>query len=568
MRLEIRTAAFLIIVATFLVPFIPPATGDGMPVYTYVKDGEDASDLYGNTFESRQLANIELLNSTHQRIDLFLSIFSLEPEENLTVLVPFRERPIEVDMEKGTDSAFLERFDYDRIRNESRKQDLGATSGRFAERTGNGLKDVSTSAIATPIGAVSLYVAKNYALRSSGGKGDDAYGAIDEGDDDAVREEVEEIAHYEFDGASVSVYSVSANATLEDFVSVIDLGTLPPITREVVEEYKDQYVAVIETEPSPPIPNGTYEWMTAAMPDTMELLIDRFRSVRKVTYSQAREMVVDFSYDGFREIVMKRPGLPEWLGIEFQEEMYLKGFGDASGFFRNKWEWEEYWGNTPLDLREKMEALIFAVYGFTDFQGHTLSVTTELNEGKVYFPLGTSKGWDNPISETVVILRTGKKRSLDLNIEPDHKAFIGDEHCYIVEFMDANPDKDVEATIGNTGINERAGASFSMFVHFTTPWAPFMLAILGEVLLFIGLIWVFRKASREKVDLKLLSKRNISMSLLNLVISAPVVYILFVRNPLTLGTRIKDKAAVRIYNMAFLSFIIINVVLMFWGMVA
>jgi len=467
-------------VCLFLVPILPPVSGDGMPVYTYVKDEQEAGALYGNTFESRQLANVEVLNSTHQRIDLFLSIFSLEPKENLTVLVPFRERPIEVEMEKGTDSAFLDRFDYGTIMNESRKQDLGATSGRFGERTGNGLKDVSTSAITTPIGAVSLYVAKNYALQGSSGKGSDSIGTLDEGDQNAVRGEVEEIAHYEFDGASVLVYSVSANATLEDFVSVVDLGTLPAITREVMEEYKDQYVAVIETEPSPPVPADEYEWMMAAMPDTMELLIDRFRSVRKVTYSEAREMVVDFSYDGFNEIVKKAEYLPEWLGIEFEDSMTLKGFGDIGYYFNEKWGWEEYWGNTPLDLREKMESLIFAVYGFTDFLGHILSVTTEMNDGKLYFPLGTSKGWDNPISQTVVIMRTGKGSSLELNIEPDHKAFLGDEHCYIFEFKDANPGTDVEASIKDAGLGERAGASFSKFINAITPWAPFVLVIVAS----------------------------------------------------------------------------------------
>ncbi|MGA1820835.1 MAG: hypothetical protein ACMUHU_07505, partial [Thermoplasmatota archaeon] len=312
----------------------------------------------------------------------------------------------------------------------------------------------------------------------------------------------------------------------------------------------------------------TYDWMEAAMPSTMSRLLEKFRSDRRVTYEKAREMVVDFSYDGFREIVDDRSTLPEWLGIEFEGRMVLKDFGHIDDYYDHKLAWEEYWGKTPFDLREKMESLIFAVYGFTDFQGHTLSVTTKLNEGKLYFPLGTSKGWDNPISETIVILRTERKRSLDLNLEPDHKAFLEDEHCYIVEFMDANPDTDVEASVKDSGVSERAGASFSKFVHFTTPWAPFLLVILGEVLLFLGLIWLFRKSSGERIDLKLLSRKNLTMSLLNLIISAPVVYIIFVRNPLTLGTRIKEKAAVRVYNMTFISFIAINAALMLWGMVA
>ena len=130
-----KTASIFFILSLILFTYLPPVLGDGMPVYSYVKDKAEAEKLYGTTFESRQLANVEYLNSTHQRIDLFLSIFSLDPRENLTVLVPFRQLPEEVDMEKGNDSDFLEANDYDEIIERSRGYYTRLTICSFAKRT-------------------------------------------------------------------------------------------------------------------------------------------------------------------------------------------------------------------------------------------------------------------------------------------------------------------------------------------------------------------------------------------------------------------------------------------------
>ncbi|MBN1391062.1 MAG: hypothetical protein JXA22_10525, partial [Candidatus Thermoplasmatota archaeon] len=303
MKKDIRSASLLLVIFMIIVQMAPPVAGDGMPVYTYVQGDEGAMDLYGTTFESRQLANVELLNSTHQRIDLFLSIFSLDPRENLTVLVPFRQAPIEVNMEKGNDTDFLERYGYGDIKRESREQDIRKTSGRFAERTGRSLQDLGTSAVSTPLGTLTMYVARTYAMDPGDGQKGYDEGSGTMGGTNSASKEVEEIAHYEFDGASVSVYSVSANATLEDFISVVDLGSLPTITREVVEEYREHYVAVIETLPSPPIPEDTYDWLWEAMPGTMDDVIDRFSEQERLTYKEARELVVHHSYEGFMEMV-------------------------------------------------------------------------------------------------------------------------------------------------------------------------------------------------------------------------------------------------------------------------
>jgi hypothetical protein len=537
-------------VALFLVPLFPPASGDGMPVYTYVKDEEEARQLYSTTFESRQLANVELLNSTHQRIDLFLSIFSLDPSQNLTVLVPFRQLPEDVDMERTNDTKFLKEIGYDRIVSESSVQDLGKTTGRFAERTGNGLKDLGTSTVTSPLGLLSLHVAEEYVLSSSGG--DDYNDKEESGRDSAqANKEVKEVSHYDFDGASVSIYSVSANATLEDFISVVDLETLPTVTRDVVEEYKDQYVAVIETEPSPPIPEETYSWLMEIMPRTMKKIISGFEDQKRLSYTEVQQEIVQNSYEGFMEMV----------DSGYNTSGYDQEWMDRYYKWILEWEWNG--DDTPFNILEKMESLFFAVYGFSDFQGHTLSVTTELDEGCLYFPLGTSKGWDNPIQDTIIIMRTPEENSLDLGMDPDHSAFIDDEHCYIVEYFDANPDEDLVGKVVDVGNGEKARASFSEFIHAVTGWAPFIVALLFQFVMWFLLVWAFKRTTRDS-DLKVLSARNLVMGAMNILLSAPITYLLMVKNPLSGEEHLEGPGSTRIYNFTYLTYLVINTALFIW----
>ncbi len=534
----------------FILPFIPPAAGDGMPVYTYVKEGQEAGDLYGQTFESRQLANIELLNSTHQRIDLFLSVFSLDPSENLTILVPFRELPEEVDMERTNDTMFLQKVRYDRIVEESDKQDLGMTTGRFAERSGNGMKDLGVSTVTSPLGLLTIRVAEDYLLSHDSYMGEYDREASGGGAEQASKE-VKEVSHYDFDGASVSVYSVSANATLEDFLAVVDMGTLPSITRAVVEEYREQYVAVIESEPSPPIPAEDYDWLIETMPETMDRVISLFESNERLSFKEVEHEAVRMSYQGFHELVRSDYNTS---GIDQDRiDRYIS--------FIEEWEWNG--DDSPFDILGKMETLFFSVYGFSDFQGNTLSVTSQLNDGKLYYPLGTSKGWNNPIQDTIVIMRVTDDSSLELNIEPDHKAFLEDEHCYVVEYFDSNPESDLVGEITDVKSKEKMEAGISRFVHSITGFGPFITALMIYLLLWFLLIFLFKR-SQSRSEMGVLSWKNLLMGLLNLLISAPITYLLMVYNPVSGEKRVEDAETRRIYTGAYAAFILINIFFIIW----
>ncbi|NIP36950.1 MAG: hypothetical protein GWN18_18425, partial [Thermoplasmata archaeon] len=66
-------------VLMLLTTVLPTVAGDGMPAYQIIDVNDpDNPDLFTSTFESRQLARVDMVNSTHERIRLFLSVYSLD----------------------------------------------------------------------------------------------------------------------------------------------------------------------------------------------------------------------------------------------------------------------------------------------------------------------------------------------------------------------------------------------------------------------------------------------------------------------------------------------------------
>lgn len=542
-----RVSSLISFLTMLVVPFLlllsmlPLVNGDGMPVYKYVPKGVDSGELYGTTFESRQLARVELLNTTHQRIDLFLSIFTLRPGGNLTVLVPFREIPVEVDVKESTDAEFLDDMGYDDIVEAHREQNWGESGKRFRKRTSAVATNAAISTAFTPLGLGARYYMENLRI-SRGNEGgfakSDSAGSLGGGDE--YEPEVKEVAHYDFEGVSISVYSVSANATLDDFLEVVDLGTIPDITRNVVEEYREQYVAVIESVPSPPIDAEDYSWLMEFAPNTVARIIDKVRADPKVGFDDISKMAPDFAHKAFVEYIDGGGN----TSIPFEGR---KGYGHYHNYseeymdwYQDYYRWEYEYVTTPFGLRDMMKDLFYAIYGFTDFKGNVLRVTTALNDGEMYFPLGTSKGWDNPIQDTRVIYTTDEDISLDVTPEPVYSAFVDGKHHYVLEYMSDNPEKDTTARIGRTSKTDKFSASASTLLYDSTPWLSVLLGVGLQFLLFFIFLQISSKwQSRKKKgkdrkgtgtdlspQMKVFTWRHLIMSVLNIFISAPITLLL------------------------------------------
>jgi hypothetical protein len=69
----------IVLFCMILIIFIPFVAGDGMPAIEYGETTGSGESVFSSIFESRQLASVELVNSTHQKISLFLSVYSENP---------------------------------------------------------------------------------------------------------------------------------------------------------------------------------------------------------------------------------------------------------------------------------------------------------------------------------------------------------------------------------------------------------------------------------------------------------------------------------------------------------
>ena len=390
----------------------------------------------------------------------------------------------------------------------------------------------------TPLGLGARYYMEKFKLERGGGGGGWGRAAGDsaEGEEYSSNREVEKIAHYDFEGVSISVYSVSANATLDDFLSVVDMGTLPDITREVVEEYREQYVAVIESIPSPPIDPEDYTWLLENAPNTTAKLIDEVRKTNKMGINGIRWRAGDYAWEAFCEFVDGGGNASEWF---VEEWGYNPGNYTIQEWYRDKYRWRWMWYGTPLDLSKTMEDLLHAIYGFTDFKGNILSVTTSLNEGMMYFPLGTSKGWENPIQDTRVIYVAEDEVSLKVTPRPKYDAFVNRKHYYVLEFMDDNPDSDTTSKISKTSRFSKFSSSFWTFIYNNTAWLAITISVLFQIILWFLFLrassgWQrYRDRRRHETKdgggrrrRKVFTIRHAVMALLNIVISAPVTFIL------------------------------------------
>jgi len=536
-------------------PFLAPVLGDGMAVYEYEykKDKEEQEKLYGYTYESRQLARIRQIDKDTQRIDLFLSVFSLIPDGNLTLIVPFRQMPEKVTLRETTDSDFLDSIYYDKIHDLSKKQDFRGTSVRFKDKASGTLRNGALSCALTPIGYGCVKLAETYEVNYDSDRyGDGDYHSTgDTGSKEYEKEKkVKEVSSYEFEGTSVSVFSVSANATLKDFVEATNITPPPSATEEVISEYKGHYAALIRSEPSPPIDASTYSMLWEMMPTTLQLMIERMSANSRMERSEAFYTAESYAAQGlieYQDRLMDGTVVHSELSKKYDRspQPYPQYVGRHFNFDHIEYSEIEDIPQTPLDILRNIISIYMAVYGFTDFSGNLLSVTTKMDGGKLYFPLGTSKGWSNPISQTIVVMDVDGSKDLSLSLPGADSAFVKGRHLYALEYPNANPGEDLEAKVEDGQALHAQGAFMTEVLFEITPWfAPLAAIILYLILFYLFLALFGSVLLKGKPKKQLFALPSLVLGVSSLLLSAPLTIIGF---GAVMEGRVQDDVARRTY---------------------
>jgi hypothetical protein len=467
-----------------LLTIIPSVTGDGMPAYQLVDVNDlDGPSLFTSTFESRQLARVDLLDPTHQRISLFLSVYSMDPGKNLSIMVPLRTLPDDVTGKPMKESEFREDYLLDKIEVEVVEQDPEEAEAKLWEETSMALQSVFGSMLFTLPGE---YSRQHYRLTSNGGK-DESLGGTDSVGT-TVREPAP-VQHYEFDGFSIDVFGVDAGGILSSYLAIKGLA-IPESS--AFDSYMGQYVAVVEAESKPPIDQEDFEFLMTWAPNMTQNLTDHLREKPKLSSDKIW-----------------------WLKNSFENQIYHEiGWRDPH--------------NIERTLITIMEDLVDAVYGSTDFAGEVMTIDLPLDDGKIFFPLGTSAGWPNEVGDIDVLFKVPEDK--DLKIADTKDAFHDGSHWYLFQMELANPGFDLESTVMEGNEDRKVEAARADWTYENSQNLAYLISLIILLVLWFGFAFFLRRG--YKIDDRLATNSTLWVMLgLSLLISIPgallVYFIIF-----------------------------------------
>jgi len=430
-----------------LTAVLPQVAGDGMPAYRIVDVNDpDHPDLFTSTFESRQLARIDLVDGTHQRIRLFLSVYSLDPGKNLTIMVPMRTLPVDVTGEPMKESEFRKEYMLDRVETEVVHQDPEEAGAKLWSETSSALQMTFGSMLLTFPGE---YSRQTFRLVDGDGK----YGESTGTDGVKVRDDPVPVQHYEFDGFSIDVFGVDSAGRLDDYLAA--KGLMIPES-DALDRYRGQYVAVIEAEAKPPIDPELFSLCTTYAPNTTSGLIDTLR--------EDPQLSPDERWD------LQRATEREW-----QRE--VKGLSLSS---------QLHW-----DIEQAFDQLIDAVFGSTDFEGEVLTVDMPLDDGLMFFPLGTSAGWPNQVGDIDILFRVPEGK--DLEIEGTKDAYFDGHHWYLFSMEQANPGFDLDSPVKEGDESRKAAAARAEWTYDNSTTLAYLIAFAIVMVLWIGFAFFLRR---------------------------------------------------------------------------
>jgi hypothetical protein len=422
----------------FIIASAAPVLADGIPSYTLGQ--VEPERFYPSLFESRQLARVDVVNDTHERITLFLSVYSLDPGDNMTIMVPLRTLPVDVSGQPMKETVFREEYGIDRAEREVVRQDPGKAWARFGDMSKRAVQFTFGSMIFTMPGE---YIRENVHLVS---EDSDRMGKEAGVDDVTVIGKPEPVQHYEFDGLSIDVFGVGAGPALADYLA--QKGLAMPEQGQL-ERYDAQYIAVVEGETRPPINATEFDLLLTYAPNSTSKLAQQLREDPVRSASEIDDLRWELGYGAGEEYRVT------------DEENYSRDL-------RN-------------NLRDNMEGLVDAVFGSTDFAGEALTVELPLDGSKAFFPLGTSAGWPNEVGDIDVLFAVPEGKDLDLPGSKD--AFIAGRHCYLFQMQHANPGFDLESEVMAGSADRAAEASRAGFLHDNAAALGALLA--GIVLLIV-----------------------------------------------------------------------------------
>ncbi|MCK5561618.1 MAG: hypothetical protein KAJ51_13530 [Thermoplasmata archaeon] len=461
---------------------LPLAAGDGMPAIQYGEQGGDPQAVFSSIFESRQLATVELIDESHERISLFLSVYSLDPGANLTILVPLRTLPSDVTGKPLKETEFRDEYKITRAEREIIRQDMGEAMDKFGTETTDYFQYAFGSCIWTFLGEYTRQEIHRIEY--------DNYYGDEKGDSGTLGGEYgepEPVQHYEFDGFSIDVFNVSSGPVLTDYLE--DKGLILPES-DVFQRYNNQYVAVIESATKPPISETEFQYLQKYVPNSTSHLIEELKTEPARSARQIRYLKWD---------------LHDHIRNEFREESVTEV---------NRYELQDY-----------MDNLVDAVFTKADFEGEVLEIELPLDNGKMFFPLGTSGGWPNTIGDIDILFKVPENKALDIPHSKD--AYFEDAHWHLFQVENSNPDYDLESTLKSSDSSAKSEMERAAFISDNFKELAFVIILIIFLLSWFGVAYSLKIIHKKKNERVLRNPKLWLFLILAFALSVPGAILLY-----------------------------------------
>lgn len=438
--MNLKTLFLMFITLVLIVSAIPlSVSSDGIPIYkTYTTE-------YSMTWETRQLAHISLINSTHQKISLFLSVFSLQPESNISIIIPLRTLTSDITAASASEKEFREAMNVNIIKESASKQSWEKSTSHFISESVNATRAVGTSSLFTLVGALTVNLALNNQLTVPPSYYSIGKGLASTGGASAP------IQHYVFENMVVDVYSTESSQTVRDFLIKNNLTT-PTNVKNVIDNYSSQYVVVINATPQSPIPIEHFKLLKERVPNTL----NEFRSYVKNYTTLTSKEIYDIAYS-------------------YEKKADL----EAGGY---QYETGEY-----------MYSLVLSTYSDMPLYGYMLDLTLPLDNSTMFFPLGTGISWENPIAETKIVFEIPESKKLLLNLRTDAEAYAIGKRFYLYEYDSNNPSFDIFGTITDSSTSEKNSAFQSQYFYEISANMAYLIVIVMYFTITLIILQMFRR---------------------------------------------------------------------------
>ncbi len=414
-----KLGALFLAAMVVVVMMIPLSSGDGTPLIT--------KKLLGVTHENRQIAMIDV-HKNYERIHLFLSVVSLDPGSNITILIPVKTEPSNISIVRTVDWKFAWWENMTQVNRYSDEVNAGYYKFENNYLFGSGLLTIVPFFFYGGV-YIPMY------LMSTGAGGSASS---------------EETIHFE-GGDTITVYNVTSEKDINRIYEKYN-ATLPENIKNTLNRYSSYHLIALNARTLAPISEEKYQVLQEKCPKSIEKL---------------------------KEYVNTHPVVN--ITLIYNDILNMPEYSELYDFVKN-----ESHGNHTL-IRYFTE-VVLAIYGYGDMRGVVLNMTLPLYNDKAFYPLGTSPAW-NSSGKIRVWFKVKSDHELHPNISPDLAISYRGYRYYRWKLDNQLPDKDIEVSMSNLSFSSLMGDVHDHAGIWLSHYGDFLGFVAG--ILTTTLLWFF-----------------------------------------------------------------------------